>query len=142
MTILIMWVNRHRIFRHIRRIDDTFLVLNGLLLMAVTIVPFPTAVVSSWILINGAVTAAALYSGVFIAIAVLFNVMWRYAVKRGRLLGKHYNEVEVAAISRRYLLGPLWYVIAFALAFVNVLASVGMCLALAAYFALPGRKTI
>jgi uncharacterized membrane protein len=145
LTILIMWINHHRLFRHIRRSDDGFLVLNGLLLMAVSIVPFPTAVLSSWCCssatrIHDAETAAAVYSGVFVAIAVLFNVLWRYAAHRGRLLATGFDEREVAAISRQYRFGPLFYLAAFVLAFVNVLASVGMCMALAVFFGLPGRK--
>jgi uncharacterized membrane protein len=145
MTILIMWINHHRLFRHIHRSDDGFLVLNGLLLMAVTIVPFPTAVLSSWCCSatarpDDANTAAAVYSGVFVAIAVLFNIVWRYAAHRGRLLAIGHDEREVAAISRQYRLGPLFYLAAFGLAFLNVLASIGLCLALAVFFALPGRR--
>src|SRR5262245_58066326 len=45
LTILIMWVNHHRLFQHIKRTDNPFLMLNGLLLMGVTIVPFPTGLV-------------------------------------------------------------------------------------------------
>ncbi len=140
LTVLIMWVNHHRLFRHIRRSDDSFLVLNGLLLMAVTVVPFPTAVLSLWFRTPETQTAAALYSGVFVAIAVLYNVLWGYAARRGRLLGKDHNRAEVAAITRQYRLGPLLYLIAFGLAFVSSAASVGVCAALAIYFALPGRK--
>jgi uncharacterized membrane protein len=145
LTILIMWMNHHRLFRHIRRSDDGFLVLNGLLLMAVTIVPFPTAVLSSWCCLSAARTgdadtAAAVYSGVFVVIAVLFNVLWRYAAHRGRLLATGHDEQEVAAISKQYRGGPLLYLVAFGLAFISVPASVGTCMALAVFFALPGRK--
>ena len=63
-----------------------------------------------------------------------------YAARRGRLLGKDHNRAEVAAITRQYRLGPLLYLIAFGLAFVSSAASVGVCAALAIYFALPGRK--
>jgi len=45
-TILVMWVNHHKMFNHIRRTDDRFLFLNGLLLLFVTFVPFPTALVA------------------------------------------------------------------------------------------------
>src|SRR6266516_2431729 len=32
LTVLIMWMNHHKVFRHIRRGDGTLLLLNGLLL--------------------------------------------------------------------------------------------------------------
>ena len=34
--------------------------------------------------------------------------------------------------------GPVWYIVAFGLAFVSVTASIALNLALAVYFALPG----
>ena len=37
----IMWINHHRMFEFVRRIDQTLLLLNGLLLLAITFIPFP-----------------------------------------------------------------------------------------------------
>src|ERR1700733_6269644 len=45
-TVLIMWVHHHAIFRLVKRVDVTLLFANGFLLMLVTVVPFPTAVVA------------------------------------------------------------------------------------------------
>src|ERR1044071_3471000 len=42
-TILIMWINHHRVFSLIGRADDRLLFYNGLLLLGVSIVPFPTS---------------------------------------------------------------------------------------------------
>src|SRR5215813_3568997 len=42
-TILIMWINHHRIFTLVGRSDDRLLFYNGLLLLGVTVVPFPTS---------------------------------------------------------------------------------------------------
>src|ERR1041385_9184169 len=43
----IMWVNHHRLFNHIRRCDNRLLFLNLLLLLGVTVVPFPTALLAA-----------------------------------------------------------------------------------------------
>ena len=137
VTILIMWVNHHRMFRHIRRTNHAFLMLNGMLLMAVTVVPFPTAVLSEYLGQPEARTAAAFYSGVYVFIAALFTLLWRYASRGGRLLLKNSDPTDVAAITRQYRFGPLLYLIAFLLSFVSAPASVGVCMALAAFFALP-----
>src|SRR6185436_12372826 len=48
-TVLIMWVHHHLIFRLVRRCDLTLLFANGFLLMLVTVVPFPTAVVADYL---------------------------------------------------------------------------------------------
>jgi uncharacterized membrane protein len=48
LTIGIVWVNHHTLLEHCRRADRRFLYLNLLLLIAVGIVPFPTALVGDW----------------------------------------------------------------------------------------------
>jgi uncharacterized membrane protein len=42
----IMWINRHRLFTNIKRSNNALLFLNLLLLLGVTMVPFPTAVLA------------------------------------------------------------------------------------------------
>jgi len=138
ITVLIMWMNHHKLFRHIRRSDHMFMLYNGLLLMGVTFVPFPTAVLAEFINTPDARTAAALYSGSYLAIAIMFYVLWHYAARGHRLLARNHNRESVAAISRQYRFGPILYLIAFLLSFVSVWASVGMCAGLAVFFALPG----
>jgi uncharacterized membrane protein len=141
LTVLIMWMNHHKLFRHIQRSDHMFLLLNGLLLMGVTIVPFPTALLAEYVNTPQARPAAAVYSGTYLVIAILFYVLWSYASRGHRLLARTHDRASVAAISRQYRFGPLLYSIAFLLVFVSVWASVGMCCALAIFFALPGVKT-
>src|SRR3954447_20216694 len=38
----IMWMNHHRLFTYITKSDTTLMILNLLLLLGVTVVPFPT----------------------------------------------------------------------------------------------------
>jgi uncharacterized membrane protein len=140
LTILIMWVNHHAIFRHIHRIDRAFLVLNGLLLMIVTFVNYPTALLARYLTdALGRTTAAALLSGTFLAISIFFNVLWRYAAHNGRLLGPHPNRAAVSLITRQYVFGPLLYAVALALAFFWAPGSLILCGLLALYFAFAGR---
>jgi uncharacterized membrane protein len=136
-TILIMWINHHRMFTLIGRADDRLMFYNGLLLLGVTIVPFPTALVAEYLRHDGQRTAAAVYNGTFIFIAICYNLLWRTAAVNDRLLRAHSNRQAVQRISDAYRYGPLWYVIAFVLAFVNVTASLVVNLALAVFFARP-----
>ena len=48
-TIGIMWVNHHRLFGCIARADHGLLIWNGLLLLGITFVPFPTALIAEYI---------------------------------------------------------------------------------------------
>ncbi len=43
----IMWVNHHRLVTHIRTSDNRLLFFNLLLLLGVTFVPFPTALLAA-----------------------------------------------------------------------------------------------
>jgi uncharacterized membrane protein len=134
----VMWINHHRLFTHIKRCNNTLMILNLLLLLGVTIVPFPTAVLASHIGFPDQRTAALLYNGVYVFIAIIFNLLWRYAVSRNHhLLGKEVDKENVGRISKQYAFGPLLYLFCAALAWISVPASLGANVLLATFFALP-----
>jgi uncharacterized membrane protein len=137
-TILIMWVSHHGLFNLIARSNGRFLFINGVLLLLITTVPFPTSLLARYLTQPAAPTACAVYCGLFVLLALAFNGLWRYAAAGGRLLHHTATPQRVAAITRGYLAGPLVYGVALLLAFVNVYASLGVCAALAVFFALLG----
>lgn len=138
-TILIMWVNHHTMFKCVKRTDHLFLLLNGLLLLCVTVIPFPTKLLADYIQQPDARVAAVVYSGTFLVAACMFNILWRYAAHRDRLLGEHVDRRLVQSITTAYRFGPLTYAVAFLVAFVSAGMSVAIGIALAIYFALPHR---
>jgi uncharacterized membrane protein len=138
-SILVMWVNHHRIFSLVRRTDHAFLYWNGLLLLFVTFVPFPTALLAEYLLHPQAKVAASVYSGTFLAIAIAFNRLWRHASVDRRLLAQKAERSEVEGITKQYRFGPLLYLIALILSFVSVWLSVSLCFFLAIYFALRSK---
>src|SRR5579863_1707260 len=48
-TVLIMWVHHHILFKLVRKADAKLLFANGFLLLLVSVVPFPTAVVAEYL---------------------------------------------------------------------------------------------
>ena len=132
----VMWINHHRMFTHIKKSDDVLLVLNLLLLLGVSVVPFPTAVLAQYLGGADQRTAAVFYNATFIVIALFFNALWRYAIAR-RLLDRSVNAVYAESISRQYAVGPIVYLICLGLAWINVRASISLNVALALFFALP-----
>jgi uncharacterized membrane protein len=138
-TVLIMWVNHHRVFTLIGRSSESLLFFNGMLLFGVTVVPFSTALVAQYLGYPGQRAAAAVYNGTYILIAVLYSLLWRAAAKHGRLLRHDADPRSVAAINSSFRWGLPIYTVAFVLAFVNVTASLILNLLLAVFFALPGR---
>jgi uncharacterized membrane protein len=138
-TILIMWVNHHRLFTQIGRWDERLLFSNGLLLLGIVLVPFPTALVAEYLGRAGQTTAALVYNGTFIVIALCFNLLWRGASTDGRLLRADHDPDAVRHITDSYRFGPLFYVAALIVGLFSVTASLVVNCALAVYFAMPSR---
>jgi uncharacterized membrane protein len=130
----IMWINHHRLFTQIRRSTNMLMVLNLLLLLGVTVVPFTTAVLAAYLSTGEAKTAALLYNGTYVVIAIFFSLLWRYAVSAQLL---HENAEHAAHISAQYAVGPVMYLVCVALVWVSVAASLILNSALALFFALP-----
>ena len=133
----IMWVNHHRLFNHIRRCDDALMFLNLLLLLGVTIVPFPTALLAAHYSTGDRVVAAAVFNGTYVVIAIFFNLLWYHAVNGG-LLDPAATE-SASSISKRYAIGPVSYLGCLGLTWVSVPASLVVNIALAVFFAMPPK---
>lgn len=134
-TILVIWINHHNLFNLIVKSDCKFMLANGLLLLCVTFLPFPTSLVAEYYGHPGGTTAAVLYTGTFLMMAFAFNILWHYAAYKHRLLGKNVTAKEVKSIHRQYLVGPLFYGTAFLFAFVQVTASLILTILLMLFYA-------
>src|SRR5258708_12761560 len=99
-----MWVNHHRLFNHIRSSDNGLLFLNLLLLLGITVVPFPTALLAAHYGTPDRTVAAAVFNGTYVVLAVFFNVLWHHAV-RARFLDAATHESD-EGISRQDAVGP------------------------------------
>lgn len=139
-----VWINHHAIFKLVQRTDHTFIVLNGVLLLLITFVNYPTAVLAEHLQApahSDQTFAGAFYSATFVVISLAFQALWRYATSNRRLLSKKADSALVATIHKQYRFGPLFYAVALALAFVSVWASVAVNGGLAIYFAFTGQMT-
>ena len=140
LTILVMWINHHRVFGLIKRSDDRFMVLNGLLLMTITLVPFTTSLVAAYLMHPDMKIAVLVYTGNSVFLALAFSGLWRYASKDSRLLAANHDRLVAEGITKSYRHGPLLYIIIFLISFVSPMASITICLLLALYFTIPPRK--
>jgi uncharacterized membrane protein len=138
LTIGIIWVNHHHMFKLIARTNHSFLILNVLFLMTICILPWPTALLADYARDSeGAPVAAAVYGGVMTGVAIMFNVVWRYAAKDQRLLVAGISREAIARSHRNYLAGPIVYGAATVIAFIEPYVSIGIYAALAVYWLLP-----
>ena len=138
LVIGTVWANHHNRFRLIVRSDHGLLFLNVLFLMCVAFLPFPTALLAEYIRVEDhRITAVAVYSGTLAVTAVFFTLLWLYAAGNYRLVDRRIDPSLLRAMTRRYVLGMLLYVLAFALAFVSAAASLALIVILALIFVLP-----
>ena len=138
LVIGTVWANHHNRFRLISRSDHILLFLNILFLMCVAFIPFPTALLAEYIREEvHRSTAVAVYSGTLAVTAVFFTLLWLYAAGNHRLVDRNLDPSLLRAMTRRYVLGMLLYVVAFALAFASPAASLALIVILALIFVLP-----
>ncbi len=117
-VILIMWVNHHELLRMVQRVNYPFLFANGFLLLTVTVVPFPTAVLAANLATPDAKAAVAFYCATFVAQALVWNLLFATMV-RGGLLRADVTAETISNVRRTYYVGVLVYMLATALAFVR-----------------------
>lgn len=144
VTVLVIWVQHHGIFTHVRKVDHTLLYWNGLLLLVVTFIPFPTGLLAEHLLHPHAKMAANIYTGNLLVISVVFQLLWRHVSKQGRLLQTssiRSKQDVTARITKHYRVASLFYLAAFGLSFFSEIAGIASCTLLAFYSALQSWPT-
>jgi uncharacterized membrane protein len=138
VVIGIIWVNHHHMFKLIARTNHTFLVLNVLFVMTIATLPWPTALVAAHLRDpDGRTVATLVYGGTMTAIAIMFNVVWRYASAGHRLLVDGVDPSTLQRINRSYLAGPTIYSAATLLGLISPWISLVIFAMLAVYYLLP-----
>ena len=143
ITIGIIWINHHVMIGRLAKADHSILMLNLILLLTIGLIPFGTSLLAHYLNeAHGAKLAAAVYAGIFLAMAVAFTLVNRQILlRRPNLLSRELSEPERRRILARTLTGLLPYIVATALAFVSPYATLAICAALAAFYALPAAST-
>lgn len=134
-TIGIIWLNHHAMFHAVERVDHATLILNLALLLVVSFIPFPTAVLGRY----GALPSAAfLYGCVLTALGLTFSLLSFYIMKEGL-----YRK-EMIARSRqerwRNLLGTVTYPTATVVSLRYPRVSVTIYFVLAVFYLFPSKN--
>ncbi len=139
ITIGIIWVNHHAMIGRLRQADHTILVLNLLLLMSIGVLPFATLLMAAYLQQSqGQHLAAAIYSGSFLVMSILFASLNRHILfPKSHLLAPDLPEERRKQILARGVVGLAPYAIATALAPVSAYVTLAICAAVAGFYALP-----
>jgi uncharacterized membrane protein len=129
LTIGIIWVNHHALFQHVRHADRTLLFINLLLLMVVSVTPFPTALLGRYATADhDSHLAAAIYGAVMFVMGIAFTLLWWQATsqrKQARREGVLFST------------GMAVYLIAIGMSFVSVPLAMLVYLLMAVFYVFP-----
>jgi uncharacterized membrane protein len=135
ITIGIMWINHHNVFRQIDRVDRTFLTINVVFLMVIAFVPFPTRVLAEH-LQHDARAAAFAYGLTMTVMAAMYGTLWFYAAIGRRLIAPDADQRMISGISRSFRPGVPFYALATLSALISSWLAVGLLSAIAVFYVL------
>jgi uncharacterized membrane protein len=98
LNIGIVWLNHHAIFSRLRGVDHVLVLLNLLLLLVVSVLPFPTEVLGDALRDGDFAdqrTAALLYAGNFLLASAAFCALWLWAAHERRLIRREMSDDAV-----------------------------------------------
>jgi uncharacterized membrane protein len=144
VIIGITWLNHHSVFRQVARVDRTMTLLNLLLLLTISFLPFPTRVLAEYVNTGGsnAHAAAFFYCLVMAVMAVLWASLWWHCTRDGgaRLL-RPMDPATVRKSRMQFSSSVVVYVALLGIAFVSAGLTLLLQAVLAAYYALdPLRR--
>lgn len=141
LLIGILWVNHHAVFRFIETADRTLLFLNLLLLMSVSVLPFPTSLYAKYIDegASNAHVAAFVYSLCMTFVAITFNLTWWYASHHPELFGHEMRHPDADLVLRQGLIGGALYAATMAISWITAPGTLAVHAALACFFAFGYR---
>jgi uncharacterized membrane protein len=128
--ILVSWVNHHYLFNIIEKSSRTFLYANGFLLLTITFMPFPTALLAQYIGTEYAKPAIAFYCFGGVVNSIGWIMLLNTVIKPKLLLHQSVNVEMIYRIRRTTKYGFVVYSLSTALAFLLPVVALAMNLLL------------
>ena len=110
------WMQHYAIFHFLTHANRPFVILNGIFLLFLTFLPFPTGLHAVYF---GDKLAAVIYGGAHILSAVSLLALWLYATQDFRLVSKDIPREVVTSMNRRLAVAPFLFLVAICAAFIN-----------------------
>ena len=136
LVIGIIWVNHHAVMERTRKVNRPLLFLNLMFLMAVALIPFPTALLADYLQAgHDERLAAAVYGGSMTLMGVTFGSIWAYVVlSGGDLLHKGVDPVRARRSLWVFAAGNPLYVIAIGASLVSAMLALVIYALLALFY--------
>jgi TMEM175 potassium channel family protein len=138
VMIGIYWANHHYIFKLFEKTNHTLNLLNLLFLLCISFLPFPTAVLGSYMLDQAnQTTAAAFYAVGLLLPAASWMLMWLYAGHGQRLVDHRLESVFLRRLTLKYVGSVAVYSIAVLVSLVAFKLGLAICVGLTLLYLAP-----
>ena len=134
VNVLLAWIGHHSLFKMLSRSDNSIMITNGLLLMLVALVPFPTKTLGEFLLTDGFKTATIFYTGYFVLISIAFRLLWFAASRRPGILMNDVMPKQIRLTTRSENIGLICNSAIFLVAFINPWLALALSFAMWIYW--------
>ena len=134
INILLSWIGHHSLFKMFSKTDNGIMISNGILLMMVALVPFPTKTLGEFLLSGGFKTAVIFYTGYFVLISLAFRLLWYAASRKRENLMHDVTTQQIRITTRNENLGLICNSVIFAVAFINPWLALALSFAMWVYW--------
>lgn len=134
-TVCVIWVNHHRLLKIFHIFNHGLFWWNAVLLLWISFIPFPTAVLGDY---PNNQTAVLLYGFVMMMMALTFSLMRIYVMNKNSLLNP---EIDLVKFKKgtiySIIFGPVLYSAGAMVSFIHPYISFAIYLGIAIYFIFP-----
>ena len=134
INVLLAWIGHHGLFRKLHNTDNFVMASNGLLLLLVALVPFPTKTLGEFLLTGAFKTAVIFYTGYFVLVSLGFRLLWYAANRKKGLLVDGITAKQIKQTTLNENIGLICNTIIFAVAFINPWAALILSFAMWVYW--------
>jgi uncharacterized membrane protein len=136
LVIGIIWINHHALCSLARRVDRATLFANLFLLLTVSVIPFPTRLLATYLTApaDDAHTAAATYSATMLVMGLAFTLLFLAFTRDARRLHNAITPEARRSALRRFAAGGACYAATIVLAYLSPVAMLAAHALLALYY--------
>lgn len=120
LLLAVLWISHHNIFHYMIRVDRPLLWLNTLFLLTIGFLPFSTALVGKYPQFQ---PPEVIFGANIIAISICMLGILAYSSRTGLLVVPERDERIMDRVRSRWRTGPVFYLVAIGLSFINPLVS-------------------
>jgi uncharacterized membrane protein len=134
LTVCVIWVNHHRIFEVVKTIDQPFFWLNANLLLWVSLIPFPTALMGDY---PHNPLAVSVYGAVSFMMGIAFLLIRLYMLRCGEITDGISKAELRRGVRNVMIFGPTPYLIGIAVAWIHPYFAFAIYAFVTIYFIFP-----